>query len=332
MNVNQIMPGVLNKQDVHCHENGEISGKKGSVIDGRAVKEKLDPVAESKKRAQKQAMKMIGDAFAGDAKIDADLDSRRQKVQQLGREIGENNRAIHEIEASRAQLRENYGIEADSQEEKDLKLLEKEVESKLSGSQIRLTREETEEIARIQANGLTEYQQRSLEMKRHESPYAEAVYAAWEELQTENAVIRATSLERLKSDPMVKAQKQADAVLDAAGKEAMGMLFEEGVDHIKEEQTEEKEKAQQRAEKAAELEERIDLVKEKETELEERIDSAKEKEKQQEKLTQDILEAAANMTENGREVSLAKQEIKEMLGKMKLIEEDVKGAAVDSAV
>ena len=74
------------------------------------------------------------------------------------------------------------------------------------------------------------------------------------------------------------------------------------------------------------------LTKPSEEELEEQIEARKEDRKEQEKLTEDILEAAKEMENAGNTVSDAQQAIKTLMNKMSLVEDDVKGAAVDQGV
>ena len=134
--------------------------------------------------------------------------------------------------------------------------------------------------------------------------YAELISDTENEIQMENAVIRQSKIERLKSDPMVKAREQADSVLEAASDEILGDLIAEGKQHIDEKLEEEKKKAEEAKEKKEELEE----------------------------LTEDILEAAKEMENAGNTVSDAQQAIKTLMNKMSLVEDDVKGAAVDQGV
>ena len=155
-------------------------------------------------------------------------------------------------------------------------------------------------------------------MLEQEVPYATAAYEAKQEIMVENQIITATELERLKTHPMVDAGKQADAIMDEASKEIVGMLVDEAKDHIDEEAEKEKEKAE--------------TEKEKKEELQARIDATKEKKKEDEKLTEDILEGVAKASSATNEVSAAQQEIKDMMNKMKLIEDDIKGAAVDKSL
>lgn len=290
-----------------------VSGRKS--IDGSALWDKDDPIFAKKEETKKKAMKIVGDAFANEMKIDNDLRVRQERIQSLQKDKGEARRAIRGIEDNRASLRDVYGIDEESREEKDLKLLEKEIRAKMSGSDVQLTRDDMETIKRIKEGGLSEYQQRSLEMLEFEVPYANTVYEAEQEIKMENQIISATELERLKSHAMLDAEKQAEAIMDEASGEIVGMLVKEAKDNIDEEAKEQGEKA--KAEK-----ERQEL-------LQERIDQVKERKKENEELTEDILEGVSDCTSMASDVSEALQEVKDMMNKMKLIEDDIKGAAVD---
>ncbi|MBO5056558.1 MAG: hypothetical protein J6C64_09455 [Lachnospiraceae bacterium] len=292
--------------------------KSGSTIFAGSLNKTLDPIAQKKKEARKQAMKIVSDTWAGDKKIDSDLEERRNKIAELRSEIGQARSAINDIEAEREKLREAYGVEADSQEEKDLKLLEKEIDAKIPGSNVSISKEEAEKIEELKAAGLTEYQKRSLEMKEETVYYENQVYEKEKEIEVENAVIRGTRLERLKKDPMVKAQAQAEDILEAASKEIIGMLADEAKEHIDEEMEEKKEAAKEKAEEEKELEEKLEKI--------------KEKKKEREELTEDILEAAGEMVQLDDVQSEVQQEIKDLVSKMKLLEEDIKGAAVDKTL
>lgn len=307
--------------DVRSARQGESKkseGRQRKTIDGKGLQAKLDPITAKREEAKKKAMKIVGDAFANERKIDDDLDARRERIKTLQNEMGIAKRAIQEIEDSRNELRDMYGVDLDSQEEQDLKLLEKEIDARMPGSNISLTREEVEKIADIKANGLSEYQERSLEMKESEFSYAKTAYEAEEEIKMENQIISATKLERLKTHPIVDAKEQAKAIMDAASDEIIGMLVDEAKEHIDEEAEKKKEEAKEKAEEKEELEERIEKV--------------KEEKKEKEKMTEEILEGVAEVENNSKDMEMAQQEIKDMMNKMKLIEDDIKGAAVDKSL
>lgn len=305
------------RHSVSDGKNGKAKNG-GKSIDARSMASVTDPIATKKAQVRKKAMKIIGDAFAGESKIDDDMTNRREKIRSLTREIGDSTKAISDIEASRAALQDKFGVSSDSQEQKDLELLAKGVETGFSGSDVRLTKEEEEQIAKIKAAGLTEYQQQSLALKKSEESYVNELADARNEIQTENAVIRQTKIERLKSNSMGAAFEQADAVMGAASDEIMGMLIAEGKDHIDEKQEEEKKTAEEAADKKKELEEKLQ--------------ARKDEKNEQEELTKNIVEAANKQAGGTDSVAQAQQEIKDMMNKLKLVEDDVKGAAVDQGI
>ena len=189
------------RHSVSDGKNGKAKNG-GKSIDARSMASVTDPIAAKKAQVRKKAMKIIGDAFAGESKIDDDMANRREKIRSLTGEIGDSAKAISDIEASRAALQDKFGVSSDSQEQKDLELLAKGVETGFSGSDVRLTKEEEEQIAKIKAAGLTEYQQQSLALKKSEESYVNELADARNKIQTENAVIRQTKIERLKSNSM----------------------------------------------------------------------------------------------------------------------------------
>jgi chromosome segregation ATPase len=294
-------------------QSGGLSS--GGSINANDLNIKFDPIAAKREEAKKKAMDIIGKAFANESKIDDDLNKRRRHIRELSDENALATKEIKEYEDMRLDLRNRYGIDLDSQEEKDLRLLEKEIDSLRPDSKINLTEDDYKELKRIKEAGLSEYQERSLEIRSYEGPAKESIYQNKLEIQTENAIITAVELERLKSHALLDAQKQAEDILDDASKEIMGMLADEAKEHIDDE-----------------LEEKIEDSKEKaeeKKELEERIEKARDDKKEKEKISEDILEGVAEMIKTSSELNDAKQEIKDMMSKMKLIEEDIKGAAVD---
>lgn len=262
-------------QSRHATENAAKQKQNGSrkSIDARSMTAVTDPVAAKKTRAQKKAMKIIGDAFAGETKTDDDMSARREKVKSLTQELADRKQKIKNMEDTKASLLEQ-GYDENSDEVRQL------------------------------SEGLKEYNKQAMDTEN--------------ELTTENAVIRQTKIERLKSNPMGEALDQADAVMEAASDEIMGMLIAEGRDHIDEKQEEEKKQVQEAAEKKQELEEKLE--------------ARKEDREEQEQLTQDIVEAAQKLNGGADSVAQAQQEIKDMMNKLKLVEDDVKGAAVDQGI
>lgn len=301
------------------HAGNKVNNKTNrKTIDATGLKAQFDPIAAKREEAKKKAMKIVGDAFANECKIDNDLDGRRQRVRDMLAENGEAAKEIKVYEDMRIDLRNQYGVDPDSQEEKDLRLLEKELDSHRPDSQITLTKEDYEELERIKKTGLSEYQQRSLEIRGYEGPAKDTIYNNSIEIKTENAIISSTEIERLKSHTMIDAQDAAEDIMDAASKEIMGMLVDEAKDHIDDEAEKAKEEAKEKA-------------KEKE-ELEEKIEKNKEEKKEKERLTEEILEGVSELAVNTTDMESAQQELKDMMSKLSLIEDDIKGAAVDKTL
>lgn len=316
MKVNQtIFMGDDTLRARHGYENQQRDSDRKSIFAG-GLKKVIDPIRQKKEQAQKQAMKIVGDTWENDRKIDDGLDERRAKVREYQEMIGAANEELLEIKNKRIQLREDMGIAEDSEEEQDLKLLEKEIDSYKPGSDVSLTEEERERIAQIKAKGLTDYQERSLAMKNGGALYETEINEASQAMQGENAAIKSIELERLKKDPMVGAQKAKDEILEQASDQIVGMLMEEAKDKIDEEMEEKKEAAEK--------------AEEEKKEEEERAEKQDEKKVKEEQFREQIKDSTELMTKSDELLDDVQREVKKILDKMKLLEEDLKGAAVDT--
>lgn len=270
---------------------------------------------EKKREAREKAMKVVGDAFEGDKQIDNDLQERRDKIAALEQENQKLQNQINEISERQDALMEQYGITEDSQEQKDLELLRKK-DKWLSGKGEALTKEEFEQVEKLESEGLTEYQKRQREWDAEKKHFQKDIDKNKEEILLENAIIRGTKLERLKNAPMVKAQKEAEAILDASSKEIIDMIMEEAKDTVEEKSKEEQEKAEKLEEKLEEQEAFIEKQKEKREEAEELLEHMPMEE----------------MIHMGQLKDEIKQEIKKIVSEMKLVAEDIKGAVIDKNI
>lgn len=291
-----------------------------------------DPVEQKRALAKKQAYKMVGDAFSGERKIDDSFKEREDAIGRYKKMMGEANRGIREIDEKKEALRQEYGVEADSQEQKDLELLEKYKDDPYS-----MSSEEWERFSELSAEGktggYTEYQQRALEWDAAKKPYLNDLYKAKKGIIEENAAIRSMTLERLKHHAMADAVGNAEDILEEASKDIIGMLQSEAVDHVDEKFEEEIEKAEESREEKKEEQEKLDAAKEHREEMEALADPEKaEKEKKRQDNDTDVLsgdpvtEAMLKMDGVKNDV---KREISEMVTKMNLVAEDVKGIKVD---
>lgn len=289
--------------------------KEGCVIRGKDSEIFQNPLEQKKKEAREKAMKVVSQAWEGDLEIDNDLQERREKIGALREENTALSKQVEEISTLQEKLREQYGISQDSREQKDLELLRKEDRYR-RGEGPALTKEEQERVTELKKEGLTEYQKRQREWDSQKKHFQGQIDENNKQILQENAIIRGTKLERLKSSPMVKAQKEADAILQQAGKEIIGMILEEAKDTIDKEQEEEQEKAEALEEEQEKKKEFIEKQKEKRDETEEI-------------LTQMPMEELMNLQSLKKEV---RQEVEKIVNDMKLVAEDIKGAMVDQEV
>ena len=374
----QVSSSARARAQERAGRNGQEEQKRNTIFMGD-LNVKKDPITQRKQYAQQKALKMVGDAWDVDRKIDQNIQDIRDKLRQLEDEYVENLGYIAEGDAQKEQLRQQYNVAPDSQEQKDLELLQKKADYMRHPDEVTLTEEERarlkaidgrppetkEEVELLQRKAdaekfgleaewteeeeallkemegvpLTEYQERCLKIDGYQKIYETRNDVIKDQIAAYNGSIRATRLERLKFREMEKAQKKAEEVMEAAGKEIIGMLMEEAKDHVDEEMEETKEEAEEKAEEEASQEEKIEERKEDTAELEQRIDEAHRENEAREELRREAEERSREdavllddimATGMGTgSLSDVKFDVKNMLHKMKLLEEDLKGSIVD---
>lgn len=277
-----------------------------------------DRIQERKAQAQQRAMKIVGDTWNGDRQVEGLVEESRERRRNLQVTYKEAQDRIMEIREESEALRDVYGVDADSEEQQYLDLLLKEQAANSPVSGVELTEEESERLYefRLQGKELTEYQQRQLELNGEIGSHQLVAYKAKAGIEKENAVIRGIREEQRKVHPMTDAQKQAEEVMEAARNEIIGMVTEDAKDHIDEEQEEKKEEAE--------------AIKEKKEEQEEVLEKREEREKELEKLMEEMpVEEMADLKNVQAQVQ---QEIQDMVSRMNLVAEDIKGAQVDASL
>ena len=273
-----------------------------------------DRIQQKKAQAQERALKIVGDAWDGDKKLDQESAGSKERLKNLKAEYKEAQDSLRDINEKKDELMKAYDIDPDSQEQKDLELLRKAGSVGLPWSEGELTAEEEERLAQIQGKELTEYQSRVLELDKAARTHQINAFTAEKKIEQENAVIRGIREERRKTHTIVDAQKQAEEVRKAASEEVIGMVMEETKEHIDQEQEEKEEQAEE--------------IKEKKEEQEEILEKRKENEKELEELMEDMpLEEMADLENAQTEIQ---QEIQNIVNKMNLVVEDIKGAKIDS--
>lgn len=327
----------------------------------------MDSILIRKQRAQKRALKVVSDAWNADRKFTSDLKERRNHVTELQSSLVENKELLEACNAGMEEIKEIYGIEEGSQEQRDVELAAlwnkykafgdmslkfsemngtsdaKETWEELTG--VSLSDADWQRMAELKGeiSSPTPYQQRALEIMEKADFFQKKFDDAQIDLMSEDSAIRTVKIERLKEHGMVDAQKEADEINAAASKEIIGMLVGEAQDHIDEEMEEKKEEDKEKAEEKEEQEEKIEEqrtekelqqeqleIKQEESHIaEETKTEQRKKAREQAELIED---AEGSMLSTGTSTSDAQLAIKEMLQKMKLLEEDLKGAALDAKI
>lgn len=301
-----------------------------------------DSIQAKKQRAQKEAMKMISDAFQSDLKTDEQQKNRLNHIEELNKENAESKNQLKDIQHMQDNLMDEYGVAADSEEQKDLELIRKVKNAKDPFAMDKLTAEEKERYAQIQEKGLTQYQEDALALDEDVKEITSDIEKNQNTIEMEKSEYQQTKMQRLKENPMVGAKKQAEEYLEAARKEIIGDLYNEVKEHI-DEKAEEAQKAQQeKQERNQEEEEKKAAQEAKQLEQKIRLQQAKEnaqgntaemQSRHQTKLQEQVYDAdlkdVHQSVDKSAEVS---QEMKDLLDKMKLLQEDLKGAAVDNTL
>ena len=315
--------------------SGRKKGMKNGSINMSELNGNKDSILFRKQRAQARAMKVVSDAWLVDRKIQWGIDESRARIQEYENTASEERDIIMELQEKKRALGEEYGVVEGSGEH--AALLEKQRQS-LEDPGVVMTAEEKERLAQ-----LNEYEERAGGLDDAIDAHQFEVDKAESGIIGENAGIRSVKLENLKHNTMLKAQQEAEKINEAASAEAIGMLTGEEQEHIQEELEEKKEEAEKKAEEKEELEEKIEERKEEKEELQEKIEikqeenrdveEIKEEQRENAKEQADIIEDAQIYSTNQSTLpSKVQIEIKALLQKMNLLEEDIKGAKVDDVL
>lgn len=276
---------------------------------------------EKRTSARKQAIKLISDAWKSDNKATDNINVMDKAKETIAIKNNELMSKLKDIKDSQEALREQYGVDKDSEEQNDLELLIKYQDNKTGIFSDKFSKEEIERLKELQSQPLTEYQKKSLMINADK----DSVYNELDRNETKamslTMSINDAKTEQLKSQDMLKAQDAADSILEAAEKDIYGSLINEGKNNIDDKQQEDKEKAEEAQEKKEEREEQTDKVKEKRKEEQAIIEGETEAEK---------LEQSISVTdEKTNNMEEAQSKVNQIMKKNNLINEDIKGIEID---
>lgn len=314
---------VTNAKQTRSRQDQQDSDRKSIYLGDITQGTEQDQVSEEYALAQKKAIKKILDQFDEDSKIDQDMTDEATRIEQLQNNIYSYYDSIDGINQRRESIQNTYNVDPDSQEQKDLELLQKanKHEQNPWNEEYQLTEEEQDRIANI--GDLTEYQQDMLLCDTEEQQYREKIEDARKEIEVGKATIYATQKALLKVHPMVDAMKEADVIMDAANKERIGSLYQEGVDQIDQENAETQTEMAENQQKA--LEEKIEREKLK-------AEEAKQEEAENE-MTNSILSVTLQEMTLGQQTNANLQaNVKNLIQDQVLLDVDLKGLRVNKQV
>lgn len=295
------------------------TSEKGNIFAGNTLlgDKQEDTIAMRKNEAQKSALKKINDVISGHQKMEESINEMKDSQKEMLQIAGDTKEQIDFYQQKKQDLMENYNVDPEGKEQKDLELLEKSLDfSKL------LTDEEREQLKDI--GELTDYQKEALEIDGYLNTLEKKRQGALQGYEAIQGGIIDTELEELKDHSMVDAQKEAAKIMQTAAKEAAFMLLQEAKDHIDEELKEKKEEIEKAKE---EKEEREENIENKET-------TGSETESTQTEKTESVASSEQIVdipTQDATQERMV-QEIKEIVKQHKLLEEDLMGIKVDSLI
>ena len=200
-----------------------------------------------------------------------------------------------------------------------------------------MSEEEKARYQEMKEQGLTEYYDRCKDIDDLAKPYRQTIQDNNKEIkvcEASNKAVHKSRLDLRRGNPMIAAQEEAEAIMDAARDDIIGMIKDEGMDHIDEEMQEKVEQAQEEKEEKEEEEEKLEAIREDKAQMLDQAEAAREKAHENEKRVEDLLEAlpTEEILKMSGSTSDFQQELKDIMNRMKLMEEDLKGAAVDATL
>ena len=315
MNININNYSIENsKQNGKPQKSGQIKSLNIGNLTANNTKTAID---KKRELVKKQAMKIIGDAWNQDNKALDSINDMYDKKSESLEKLNDIQSKLKDIDNKKESLRLEYGIDADSEEQKDLELLEK-YQNNINGAAYDdFTEEEINRLKELQNEPRTEYQKKALMLNASK----DILYLETKKIENEiigmTESISMSEIELNKSQNMLKATESANGIIEASEDEILGMLIKEGMDNIEEKMEEELEKAKEAADKNAEKEEKAEERKEQKELL--------EKEHEAERLEKKV----SDNRQSQSNVEQAQNEIRRILEENNMINEDLKGIDID---
>jgi len=269
-------------------------------------------ISQKQSQAQEKAIGFVKRALTVERKFDNNIKKHKTRITKLEDEIKLNNEEIKKISEKQKELQESVGIGNNDRQQKDLMLI---IKQRRGG---KLSEEEEKHAKKLEENGLSAYQQRWLEFEDEKTIYRHFNAGLSDEIKEHNDSIESIMEEREKNNPMKDATEAAEEVLETAGKEVKGMFFQDIKDNIEKESSELKKKL---------IENQAEKQKERGNSSE-KADKSKIVSKEH---NDNFAEASSDTIHQIVSQEKVFGDIKHMLEEMILLDEDIKGAVVDTS-
>ncbi len=296
----------------------------GNVIYAGDLKLNNDTILGKKIKAQKNALKTLMDQFGNERKTDKMVTDLLDKQQQLSEDKKYYNDTIKSLEQNSQELMDSYGITEDSEEQKNLIKTEDQYMGLYLKSIQNPDKMSEEEKAKLQSvfDSLTDYQKEAFHNDAMKEIWQKRASDASNKIESIDYTITAINLERLKTHPMVDAQKEAEDIIQDSSKDIINTLIQEAKDEVDkeiEENEEKRKKAQEEKDKK-----------------EQEIEKARQQDEIKRSNTQNVNSNNSTQTATTVDTSISQALQQQMLDNIKRIaikqnmtEDDIKGIVVD---
>ena len=339
-NVNIQNNFIQEQTDTSSVSKTHTNSKNSITISGANLTEN-SLIAQRQDLAKRQALKVVSDAFGGEKKLDMQMQEIKDEIKRLQDEINEKSADIRYNDAKLKELQEEYGIDPDSDKNKELSVLA----FKMRNPNIEVSDEELSK--------LSEYQQKALYYVAINQRNTLDIDDAKAKQMANVQGYKDIKSERAKSQDMLKAQEAAEDILETANSETITLLTQEAIDHVGEEQKEREEEAKDAAEKKKEAKKEEAKKLEKEAMQQEMIENIKDHTIESGRTSADIKKAIAKrerqdadrmeFSDIGKIVisdatsindtqNAVNSEITNILNKLSLLSNDIKRTFVDSQI
>jgi hypothetical protein len=279
--------GEKKSQKQIMQEKLEKKDAQGKTVNAMELSLVKDIPTQKKLAARKQAVKKRGEVFSEQLKTDQEIASRQEHMAELEKEAVNAQNELDKLTQSKEKLAEAYKDNLDSDE----------------------------------------YKEKLLELEKAETEWKSRVDSAKSEKDGESATINGIKLALLKSDPMVKASKEANDIMDKSNKDIVNELVGQAKDNM-EEKLEEKIEDAKKVKEEKEEEEKKKVEREKKQEQYEKLDDTKNS-REVAVENSDVEDTAEVVQTAGTTHDRIQQEIKNLIKTQQLVEEDLKGLEID---